>query len=36
VTGRYFEDNQEVEAADFAVDPDNADRLWDLAVTALR
>ena len=46
VTGRYFEDNQEAPVvpggtrpdgpavADWAVDPDAADRLWELALTA--
>ncbi len=41
VTGAYFEDCQEAPAftpgvrrgvADYAVDPDNARRLWDLSV----
>jgi NAD(P)-dependent dehydrogenase (short-subunit alcohol dehydrogenase family) len=40
VTGRYFtEDNQEAGAkdvADWSLDPDAADRLWELATRALR
>ncbi|MFF8910779.1 SDR family NAD(P)-dependent oxidoreductase [Streptomyces olivaceoviridis] len=46
VTGRYFEDNQESEVVDggpdvmagvakWSVDPAAADRLWDLALTAV-
>ncbi|SMH44256.1 NAD(P)-dependent dehydrogenase, short-chain alcohol dehydrogenase family [Rathayibacter oskolensis] len=46
VTGRYFEDNQESEVVDsgegrstgvarYAVDPGNADRLWETAARAL-
>ncbi|GGZ29230.1 SDR family NAD(P)-dependent oxidoreductase [Streptomyces olivaceoviridis] len=47
VTGRYFEDNQESEVVDggpdvmagvakWSIDPAAADRLWDLALTAVR
>ncbi|CAM5525156.1 MULTISPECIES: SDR family NAD(P)-dependent oxidoreductase [Streptomyces] len=46
VTGRYFEDNQESEVVDggpdvmagvakWSIDPTAADRLWDLALTAV-
>jgi NAD(P)-dependent dehydrogenase (short-subunit alcohol dehydrogenase family) len=47
VTGRYFEDNQEAEVVEtgdghstgvarYAVDPDNAERLWNLGSRALK
>ena len=34
--GRYFEDCKEAEPAAYALDPDAAERLWDLSELSLR